>query len=140
MALRQSELTRENQFDDVNANQLQYRLPRNVIPYHYRLYLDPDVNEKRFGGNVTIKVKVSKSTETIALHSNKLNIRKVAVKSNTNLIPVQSAISTSDKREFLIINLDQRISSGNYTIEIQFDGRMDKGIVGLYASTLRNSR
>lgn len=76
---------------DIRANETDYRLPTNVRPIHYKITLDPLIEEtdpSTFNGEVTIRVKVIEETESITLHYNDLTINDVIiaeVNTETNL-------------------------------------------------------
>ncbi|KAK9754422.1 hypothetical protein QE152_g1216 [Popillia japonica] len=57
-----------------------YRLPTNIIPTKYDLYLYPDLTTGtgNFTGTVEIAVSVSETTEIVKLHSNSLTIKTLA--------------------------------------------------------------
>lgn len=90
-----------------------------------------------FNGTVTIKIQVLQTTNEIVLHSNKLSINSLKLNSNMRTEFVTSWHLTEDKREFLIVNLQNEIPIGNYELKIKFAGQLE-GIVGFYASKLKN--
>ena len=58
--------------DNVHPNEApgKYRLPGDVLPVHYTVHLHPVLgpDEFYFTGNVTIKLRVVRSTEKLILH------------------------------------------------------------------------
>ena len=55
------------------------RLPDNIIPVHYDVVLHIDLKKLVFYGDVAILVKVTKPTEIVLVHVNKMNITSVSV-------------------------------------------------------------
>ena len=51
-----------------------YRLPRNVVPSHYNLTLQPDLDEATFSGTCEVSIEVTAATRTIVLNAVELDI------------------------------------------------------------------
>lgn len=125
-------------------NLLNFRLPREIKPVHYDLFLAPDLKTNAFSGNVKIKILVENSISFIALHANKLNVTR------TDLLKVDSDGSVRkinllqtfpyEKYEYFVIEPEKSLVAGNYEIKMEFDGRLDKRIVGFYSSTYFDER
>ena len=54
-------------------------MPKNIIPVHYDLLLDIDLEKLRFGGNVKILANVTSSTNLVLVHVNEMNVTSVKV-------------------------------------------------------------
>ncbi|XP_073949017.1 glutamyl aminopeptidase-like [Choristoneura fumiferana] len=115
-----------------------YRLPKHVAPMNYKLRLWPNATNKTFRGTVEITLNVTKPANNVTLHTNKLEIQTVSLESSYLILKVSTEIVT-DKRELLIVKTPSNFPSGPYTLKIKFSGTLD-GIVGLYASSLKNGR
>lgn len=57
-----------------------FRLPENVIPEHYELYMHPDLSAKTFSGRVTISLTSQEPRDHFLVHSQWLTI------TNTSLV------------------------------------------------------
>ncbi|KAM3870028.1 alanyl (membrane) aminopeptidase-like b [Diretmus argenteus] len=127
------------------------RLPGDLVPESYRLYLKPflytriiDVvnvtspNQTMvFTGNSTVNVHCVRKTKTIFLHSKELNVSHVEVKNrNTDeLITVNSRTHYEDGSDFFEIQLDGVLEEGgNYSVFVNFTGEMMDDLAGLYVS------
>ena len=55
------------------------RLPLNIVPDHYDVELNIDLDKSEFSGNVTILVIVREPTENVLVHVNKMNITSASV-------------------------------------------------------------
>lgn len=55
------------------------RLPKNIVPVHYDVLLNIDLEKSEFFGNVAIRVDVLSSTENVLVHVNKMNITSASV-------------------------------------------------------------
>lgn len=64
------------------ASVTDYRLPTNVKPVHYKITLNPlieDLDPRTFTGEVQIRVKIIEETDSITLHYNDLSINTISV-------------------------------------------------------------
>jgi hypothetical protein len=50
------------------------RLPTNVVPSHYKLWIDPNIEKQQFSGEETIDVQLAESSTEIVLNSFRLSI------------------------------------------------------------------
>ncbi|XP_062563001.1 glutamyl aminopeptidase isoform X2 [Armigeres subalbatus] len=113
-----------------------YRLPGDVIPLHYDLWLNPHLENGTFSGTVAIDVQVLSTTDRIVLHSYNLDIGdKIELQSQDGSLEV--AKSFDSERDFLNITLlsQQLLQGTNATVTIEFTGTMSDKIVGLYSSS-----
>lgn len=125
-------------------NLLNFRLPREIKPVHYDLFLAPDLKTNAFSGKVNIKILVEDPISFIALHANKLNVTRTdlsRVDSDGSLRKI-SLLQTFpyEKYEYFVIEPEKSLVAGNYEIKMEFDGRLDKRIVGFYSSTYFDER
>lgn len=119
--------------------ELNYRLPRNVVPTNYDLTLIPDMEKKTFNGSLLITISIVETTKTITLHSKKLRVGKMILRNSGNKkIHITSKTATMDKRELLIIELDNVLDLGEYELSLTYSGKLDLGNLGLYTSNLNN--
>ena len=56
-----------------------HRLPRQVIPTHYALTLEPDLKSGSFEGTVSIELDVISETDTVVLNAAELTIENASV-------------------------------------------------------------
>lgn len=99
--------------------------------------LKPNQITKTFDGFVYITFQVYEPTEQIILHVNNLTIHSVNLKNHLNQsVAIRSYEIVADKRELLLIILDDELAKESHTLFILFSGNMDKKLVGLYSSNL----
>lgn len=131
------------------------RLPGNVIPEKYKLYLHPNITDNKFGfdGRVRILVKCTKPTNSIILHLKNLNVIKVTVVEGDSafegtgskiLVSIDKSnkkklLQFDKKNEFLVINLNgESLEEGKkYVILITYDGSLSGGLEGFYKSSYK---
>uniref|UniRef100_A0A2H1V5U1 SFRICE_035992 n=1 Tax=Spodoptera frugiperda TaxID=7108 RepID=A0A2H1V5U1_SPOFR len=125
----------EKKIEDPNY----YRLPRSVEPENYKLMLNPNTTNNSFAGSVLITISVKEKIKTIALHANNLTIHGISLTNNNSKgIRILSTNMSLDKRELLLINLQNELDIAQYKLFILFSGRLDNKIVGFYKSNLKS--
>src|SRR5258708_9417934 len=72
------------------------RLPRNVIPKHYGITIEPDLGHETFRGDETIDVDVTEAVSAITLHAIDLELSAIgavsgATSASGNLASVDQA-------------------------------------------------
>ncbi|XP_028045976.2 glutamyl aminopeptidase [Monomorium pharaonis] len=114
-----------------------FRLPKEVVPIHYDLYLHPKLKEGTFTGKATILIDVHDNRRFIALHQKDLDITSVKLETygleedyEINI----SSVSKPTKYEIFIITTENEITSGLYKLYLEFDGSLKNKIVGFYGS------
>src|SRR5277367_3109417 len=55
------------------------RLPTSVIPSHYKLWIDPDIEKQQFSGEEMIDVQLAQASNGIVLNSLNLEIGSAEV-------------------------------------------------------------
>ena len=55
--------------EEAQLSDNQFRLPRNVIPVHYDLHLEPDLDTFTFAGSVSIRLGVTETLHEIVLNA-----------------------------------------------------------------------
>ena len=59
------------------------RLPSYITPRHYDVTVLADLVMSRFNGHVNISIVVTRSTQYILVHTNKLNVTTVSVRKSS---------------------------------------------------------
>lgn len=117
---------------------LTFRLPAAIKPFAYTLFLNPNLEMKTFSGNVKIDFNVSEPAPFVTLHSKFLNVTTNKLIKNLENgaegIPIKSSFEY-EKYEYYIVEPETQLSVGNYTIDLDFNGRLDGKIVGFYGSS-----
>ncbi|KAM7414030.1 hypothetical protein PAMA_019041 [Pampus argenteus] len=128
------------------------RLPKNLIPESYEVFIWPEfytqiiegLNETTpnqtlyFTGNSTVNFYCAKETDTIYLHSKNLDVGNPVVKDrDTNaLFTVSHMIFHADESDFLEIKITSALKAGaNYSLFLAFEGQISEILEALYVST-----
>ena len=122
------------------------RLPNEVVPLRYRIYLHPNLTTFNVNGRVRILVNCVTETNRIILHSKSNQIDAVNVLKGDFLNTKSGTVKSEDviqsdkpmthkKHELLLIPLNSKLKPGaNYTVIIRFNGSLADGLEGFYKS------
>ena len=115
-----------------------FRLPKEVKPILYDLYLYPEIREGTvFMGKVTILIDVLDDRRTIALHQKHLNITSAKLITHGLEEDYEikiSSISDPTKYDIFVISAENEFKSGLYQLSLEFNGILWDKIVGFYSS------
>ena len=109
------------------------KIPKDIKPISYDVYLHPDMENGLFKGHVKILFNLTESRDWIPVHVKSTTIYKTTIfDSNEREIDVENAFEYS-KHEFWIIQVP-KLNSGLYKMELKFNGSLTQSIVGFYRS------
>ena len=101
------------------------RLPKDVVPRHYAIRIEPDLAAETFSGQVKIDVEASKDTAEIVLNSLDLQITKASLDGS----PVKAE---ADNATQLLKLSGANVKPGKHAIELHFKGKLNERPQGLY--------
>src|SRR5579871_442554 len=108
------------------------RLPKTVVPSHYKLSLDPDISGQKFSGEETIAVQVQQPTSEIVLNSLGLEIALAEVTAGGSTMPAQ--IAYDQPSEMVRLTFAKPVPAGAATLHLKYSGKLTAGLRGLYLS------
>lgn len=106
-----------------------YRLPKNVIPSMYSLWLYIDAVNAEFRGNVTIAITVLEPTNKITLNVNNISIDTSSVvldKLNGNTSTIQIFNVREPHQMIDLIFTETLLTNGNYELSLKFEGSFQR--------------
>jgi aminopeptidase N/puromycin-sensitive aminopeptidase len=107
-------------------------LPNSVLPDHYQLGLDIDIQGRTFSGEETIHVRTTQPVSEVILNSLDLEIASAEVTAGTSR---QRADVTQDKTaETIRLLVPTAVPAGDAELHLKFSGRLAYGLRGLYLS------
>ena len=112
-----------------------HRLPSSVVPSHYRIKLEPDLEKATFIGSVEIEVEVNSPTDTIQMNAADLAIQSARVVDSVGSNTEVADIFLDAEMERLTLSFDSQISPGPHTIVAEFTGVLNDQLHGFYRST-----
>ncbi len=112
------------------------RLFEQFQPEHYHLYLEPDREQAAFSGRVTIKgKKTGRPSQRISLHAKGLDIKSAKIikheKTGTSEQPIKR-VNLQKSFDELRLHTSEMITPGLYTVELQFNGKINEQMHGIY--------
>ncbi|MDA8343088.1 MAG: M1 family metallopeptidase [Actinomycetota bacterium] len=110
-----------------------YRLPRTVLPRHYRLELTPDLASATFSGQVAIDVEVVAPTSSVVLNAAELDITSATVRAGGTVLAATVTLDPEEERATL--GLPAELTGGPATVELAFGGILNDKLHGFYRST-----
>lgn len=111
-----------------------HRLPSSVVPSHYRIHLEPNLDEATFSGNVEIEVEVGTPNDNIQINSAEIQISSASVRDAVGSETVASGVDHDEKMERATLSFDSELSPGPYTIVAEFTGILNDKLHGFYRS------
>nr|XP_018910157.1 PREDICTED: puromycin-sensitive aminopeptidase-like [Bemisia tabaci]XP_018910165.1 PREDICTED: puromycin-sensitive aminopeptidase-like [Bemisia tabaci]XP_018910174.1 PREDICTED: puromycin-sensitive aminopeptidase-like [Bemisia tabaci] len=109
------------------------RLPTNVGPIHYELYLKPDLQSLTFSGNETIKIEIKSATNKIVLHAAELDVTNASVTLSSGET-VTPDVSLSPDDELLTLSFIKELPPGQASLTCSFVGELNDKLKGFYRS------
>jgi puromycin-sensitive aminopeptidase len=120
------------------------RLPRNVLPGTYRIFIEPDLENKQFSGEETVFLTVNSSTKDVVMNSVGLEIAEVEISQVTEnghskAIAPEQTIEEKEKQE-VCFRFQQSLKPGKYELRLRFGGKLNDKLSGFYLSTFVDSK
>ena len=101
------------------------RLPKDVVPLHYAIRLDADIEKAVFQGEVQIEVEARNAAKEIILNSLELKITEAKLDN-------QRITATADDAAQLLKLTGREIAKGKHLIDLRFTGKLTEKTEGLY--------
>ena len=123
-----------------------YRLPLNVIPDHYQIYLYPNLEDETLTGRINIWIKTTEPRNNLYLHSRELSYASTS-KLYIGYVPLGEEESATEAvefteqfeykpNEFLVVKSGSEIPAGSYTWHLEFTGSIARnGMDGFRVNT-----
>ena len=121
-----------------------YRIPDNTIPLHYDVYLFPNLENQTFSGKVSILIKTTEPRDFFVSHIQYLKITKTELKNSyQEIVPLEEAFEYDVNQFWVVVPSKSKnpvLPAGNYTLNLEFNGRLDRDILGFYMSTYTDAK
>src|SRR5438105_7365845 len=105
------------------------KLPKQVRPTEYAIWVKPDLKKLAFAGRETVKLKVAEPTRELILNALDLRITDAEIDGKT--VP-KTAIKFDAKNELLTIATPEELTPGEHTLAIRFAGKINQFGPGLF--------
>ncbi len=115
-----------------------YRLPRNVIPRHYQLTLEPDLADFTFVGNEVVSVEVVEATAIVVLNAADLEVDSATIRTPRGRGTLATGIDRDEPAERLTLTFPEPLLPGDYELQLSFRGMLNDQLRGFYRSTYKD--
>ncbi len=105
------------------------KLPKQVRPTEYAIWIKPDIKKLTFAGRETVKLKVEQATSELVLNAADLTVSDAQLDGKT--IP-KRAIKFDAKNELLTITAPGELTPGGHTLALKFTGKINQFGRGLF--------
>lgn len=114
------------------------RIPKDIRPLHYDLFLHPNLTSLNFGGKVEILLRCFETTSRIIFHLMHLKTEHVKLVDDTKVDIKVKDISENKERNLMILELEKQLKNGKkYTLSMDFHGKLADNMEGFYKSEYR---
>ena len=105
------------------------KLPKQVRPTNYAIWIKPDIKKLTFAGRETVKLNVEQATSELVLNAADLTLSDAQLDGKT--IP-KTAIKFDAKNELLTITAPGELTPGEHTLALKFTGKINQFGRGLF--------
>jgi aminopeptidase N len=102
------------------------KLPRDVVPKHYAIRIEPDLEAATFRGRETIEIDVRKPVRALVLNANALEITRAQIDGRAFTPQLDDAEQT------LTLPLAEELPAGVHRLELEFSGKLGEQPFGLF--------
>lgn len=113
-----------------------YRLPRNAIPSHYDITLEPELESGTFSGSVSVQIGLTQATDEILLNALDLSIGEAWLDTAAGRIDAEPSFEAQTER--CLLRLQSQAPAGNATLHCFFTGELNDKLVGFYRSRFKD--
>lgn len=112
------------------------RLPKTVVPSHYQISIEPDLEKFTFTGEETVTLSIKEDTDKIVLNSLDIEISHASYKpSNEGEFVEARNIELNGKTERAVITFSPSLKAGTTgELKLSFSGILNDKMKGFYRS------
>jgi puromycin-sensitive aminopeptidase len=109
-----------------------YRLSRTVVPSHYDIKIEPDLDNASFRGTVGIDVEIAEPTSSITLNAIELKLDSAEITVDGERHAADVALD--DEFERATLSFESELPAGTARIVMSFTGILNSDLRGFYRS------
>ena len=110
-----------------------YRLPRQVVPRHYRLRMEPDLDTAAFTGSEVVTLDVVEATDRVVLNAAELQIDEARfVRGDAH---AKAEVEYDEELQRATLRVPEQLSTGRWELRCRFTGILNDQLRGFYRST-----
>ncbi len=107
------------------------KLPKDVVPLQYSAHIMPDVAGNAFRGTQTVEIEVLKTTSTIMLNADNLDIDSASL-SGKDIGKLTLKPIIDKAQQTLRFDLARPLAPGKYALDLAFTGQITREARGLF--------
>ncbi len=119
--------------------QVTTQLPRNAAPVHYLINVTPDASKLSFAAQASIDVIVKSTSKSITLNAAELAFKSVTIRSG-KMAAMPAKVSIDGPKQTVTFTFDMPITPGNYTLDIDYSGKIYQQANGLFALDYKDTQ
>ncbi|MEA2580763.1 MAG: puromycin-sensitive aminopeptidase [Actinomycetota bacterium] len=120
-------------------SEARYRLPRSVIPQHYAMTVEPDLDAASFSGTQEVRIQVLEPITEIVLNALGLDLQDGSLTAADGTQVEIAKIRMDPEAERAHLELQSAAAAGDWTLSVRFEGEFNRQLTGFYLSTYRDS-
>lgn len=106
-------------------------LPTGANPEHYQLTIDPNIQDARFQGDMTLRFKAEQALPFLELNAIDLTVQQATLDGK----PVNSKVDETTQR----VRFEVPISKGEHTLTVRYQGKIYEQSAGLFITSYRKA-
>jgi len=114
---------------DPSWNSIPGDLPKQVVPRHYTISIQPDMEAKTFKGLESVDIEVRRASRNITLNARDLKLFNARLTGKTSHA---ATVQLNDLKETATLTFPQAIPTGRHKLELEFEGKIGTQGQGLY--------
>lgn len=135
---RNGEPSQSSLSKDVTFPHQKIRLPNDVRPLSYDIYIHPNLTTFKFSGWVKIVLRCYKPTKDIVLHSRDLCVGDVKLtNSKQKRLEIARTVQHKKNQQYLIAMDEELRQKETYALYMEFNGTLSNSLEGFYRSSYR---
>ena len=132
-SVRQSTLDKGMPFPHNNI-----RLPKQVLPLSYRIYIHPNLTTFKFTGTVNILLRCFQPTKNLILHMRDLSVGEIQLTdSKQKRLTIGRRMQHKENQQYLIATNEELKEKERYSLNMEFSGVLSKNMEGFYRSSYK---
>ncbi|XP_073690212.1 glutamyl aminopeptidase [Garra rufa] len=131
--------------DNTNGDWTNFRLPDHMVPFHYDLHLEPDLDTDIYTGSVSIHLNLTKASQHLWLHIRETFVTAVpslqrSGPSRLTSVRVKECFEYKPQ-EYVVVEAAEQLSvtgpDEHYILTLHFQGWLNGSLVGFYKTTYK---
>ncbi|RXN06779.1 glutamyl aminopeptidase [Labeo rohita] len=133
--------------DNTNGDWTNFRLPDFMVPFHYDLHLEPDLDTDIYTGSVSIHLNLTQSSQHLWLHIRETFVTAVpslqrSGPSGLTSVRVKECFEYKPQ-EYVVVEAVEKLSvtgpDEHYILTLNFQGWLNGSLVGFYKTTYKEN-